>query len=453
MMKKLLGAIKRAFSSGLSSRGSSSRSNDSRSQDSLQSSSFVPSPHETSELSHYLAHDDVPDATNSDDIPIYTTVEMEKYESLRRQEFAHTCIYDVNLLERVGLDEELPTILQTISWGKLHDEARQGSRLLTLEFITTFEKVVKGRKLLVKFHLFTKSFGYDLSRFRQLLNFSKSCLPESTVMRNFNKVEFSDAISEKSARLRFSVIRNPSLRFLHRWMSFTLFPMVELHSVTTAELKCLFAMVNRIKYTPVADIADYFTNVSKISGLIECTSLVTRIAMNLGYSDLAYIEGDVHVLSLDHFVHAHILREEPDYSVCMLYGCKVIRLPNPTLQLYSCESLALQFNWMGEARHSFTRPPHTHRRARMEAAQQTTTTPQAHPQEPQWDTGYGGGYSCHKESGSYIPLMVTPSLASKSEPPPLQGTLTSTLLWSGTLVMGLTRLSTRWKGLDDSSDR
>jgi hypothetical protein len=37
----------------------------------------------------------------------------------------------------------------------------------------------------------------------------------------------------------------------------------------------------------------------------------------------------------------------------------------------------------------------------MEAAQQTTTTPQAHPQEPQWDTGYGVGYSSHHEGGSY----------------------------------------------------
>jgi hypothetical protein len=51
------------------------------------------------------------------------------------------------------------------------------------------------------------------------------------------------------------------------------------------------------------------------------------------------------------------------------------------------------------------------------------------------------------------PLKVTPSLASKPESPPLPGTLTSTLLWSGTLVMGLTKLNARWKGSDDSSDR
>jgi hypothetical protein len=110
-------------------------------------------------------------------------------------------------------------------------------------------------------------------------------------MRNFNKVEFSDTISRKSARLRFSDIHNPSLMFLHRWMSFTLFPTVELRFITIAELKCLFAMVNRIKYTPIADIVDYFTNVSKISGPIECTFFCTRFAMNLGYSNLAYIEG------------------------------------------------------------------------------------------------------------------------------------------------------------------
>jgi hypothetical protein len=45
-----------------------------------------------------------------------------------------------------------------------------------------------------------------------------------------------------------------------------LFPMVELRSVTTPELKCLFVMVNRIKYTPIADIVDYFKNVHKMSG-------------------------------------------------------------------------------------------------------------------------------------------------------------------------------------------
>jgi hypothetical protein len=106
----------------------------------------------------------------------------------------------------------------------------------------TFQTVENGRKLFVKFHLFGKSFGCDLSRFSELLDFSKSCLPESSAMRNFNKVEFSDAISGKSTRLKFSDFHNPSQRFLNWWMSFTLFPMVESRSVPTPKLKCLFAI-------------------------------------------------------------------------------------------------------------------------------------------------------------------------------------------------------------------
>jgi hypothetical protein len=187
---KLLSGVKRALSSDPSSRGSGSRSDNNGSQDLPRSSSFVPSLHGTTGSSRYLAHDDVPKATDGDDISICTTEEIEKYEPSPSR-VCHTHVYDVNLLERVGLDEELPTILQTIGWGKLYDEPHLGSRLLTLEFLITFETVEKNKKS------FGKSFGCDFFCFSELLDFSKSCLHESSAMRNFNKVEFSDAISEK----------------------------------------------------------------------------------------------------------------------------------------------------------------------------------------------------------------------------------------------------------------
>jgi hypothetical protein len=59
----------------------------------------------------------------------------------------------------------------------------------------------------------------------------------------------------------------------------------------------------------------------------------------------------------------------------------------------------------------------------MEATQQATITPQAHPQEPQWDTRYGGGYLGYHEV-YYCPCYGYPM----PEPPPLPGTLTGTLL-------------------------
>jgi hypothetical protein len=177
-MKKLLSGVKRVLSSGPSNRGSGSRSGDNGSQDSPRSSSFVPSLHGTAGSSRYIAHDDYPEATGGSGISICATEKMEKYVSLHHREFAHTRVYDVNLLERVGFDEELPTILRTISWRKLYDKPHLGSRLLTVEFLVTFEIVLKNRKSFVKFCLFGNSFGCDFSCFNELLDFSKSCFPE-----------------------------------------------------------------------------------------------------------------------------------------------------------------------------------------------------------------------------------------------------------------------------------
>jgi hypothetical protein len=94
-------------------------------------------------------------------------------------------------------------------------------------------------------------------------------------------------------------------------------------------IKCT-AMVTRIAmnlgFPKIANLA-YIEG----SEPIKCTAMVTRIAMNLGcpkMANLSYIEGDVHVLGPDHFGHAHILHEEPDHSLSMLYGCMAIRLPN-----------------------------------------------------------------------------------------------------------------------------
>jgi hypothetical protein len=66
------------------------------------------------------------------DISIRSHEEFARFKSLRMREFAHTCVYDVSLLERVGFDIELPTIIRSIGWGKLYDEPCSGLSILTL---------------------------------------------------------------------------------------------------------------------------------------------------------------------------------------------------------------------------------------------------------------------------------------------------------------------------------
>jgi hypothetical protein len=233
--------------------------------DSSQSTTYVPSPHEAEQLSYPPAQDGgmIEDDTN---ISIRTHEELVRFKSLCRREYAHTHVYDVSLLERVGMDLEFPTVFHVVGWEKLYEVPRSGSHLLALDFLTTFESVARGRKSYVRFRLFGREFKFDYCRFSELLYFSSSCLLDPRVIKNFSRVEFCVEISENSSRIRFSDIHNTKLIFLHRWMSFMLFLMRKLHSVTVAGLKCLYAMVHKIWYSPIADIVDYFKEICTLAG-------------------------------------------------------------------------------------------------------------------------------------------------------------------------------------------
>jgi hypothetical protein len=166
--------------------------------------------------------------------------------------------------------------------------------------------------------------------------------------------------------------------------------------------------------------------------------------MNLGYSDLAYIEGDVPILNLDHFVHAHILREEPDF----LYPCcmAVRRSDYLTLPFDYFLVKVLHYSLIGSERHATASQDCLTPAGELVWRQHSR--PRLHHRHtlksPRGTLGMG--------VATRVTMTVTPSLASELKPPPLPGTLTDTLLWSGMSVMRLTRLSVRWKGLDDLSD-
>jgi hypothetical protein len=115
--------------------------------------------------------------------------------------------------------------------------------------------------------------------------------------------------------------------------------------------------------------------------------------------NVAYIKGDVPIIGISHFVHAHVLHEEPDHSISMLYegGNKVLRLPNQAYLLRSYDQLIVQLNTLENARCSISGPPRTRGCARWEVAGQT-------PSQPQWDTWYESGLLRYQEGVcSYYP--------------------------------------------------
>jgi hypothetical protein len=84
----------------------------------------MPPQHEVVPSSHHPVHVEMPLIEDDDDISLHSHEELARFESLRVWEFADTRVYDVSLLERMGLDIELP-IVQGIGWGKLYDEPVQ----------------------------------------------------------------------------------------------------------------------------------------------------------------------------------------------------------------------------------------------------------------------------------------------------------------------------------------
>ena len=83
-------------------------------------------------------------------------------------------------------------------------------------------------------------------------------------------------------RPRTNDIHHPTLRFMHKWLGFSLFPRNDFHIVRNDELKLLYAKVKRKKVSPVKIMMTQWTEIPGLKGDVGCTSLVTRIAKNLG---------------------------------------------------------------------------------------------------------------------------------------------------------------------------
>ena len=90
-----------------------------------------------------------------------------------------------------------------------------------------------------------------------------------------------------------SDMHHPTLRFLHKWLGFSLFPRSNFRTIRIEELKLLYAMVKRRNVSPVKFMIKQWKKVFDLKGDVECTSLVTRNAQNLGLlknASLSYID-------------------------------------------------------------------------------------------------------------------------------------------------------------------
>jgi hypothetical protein len=131
---------------------------------------------------------------------------------------------------------------------------------------------------------------------------------------------------------------------MHKWLAITLFPRDDVRPMRNDELMILYAMVNKIKISPVKAMVKQWLRHFKMMGPIECTSLITRIASSIGVLDgnsIPFIK-DPHILIDEtYLIYGDTLKKGPKYSFIFLslgYANEIL-LPNAGYHLYNCQSL------------------------------------------------------------------------------------------------------------------
>jgi hypothetical protein len=195
---------------------------------------------------------------------------------------------------------------------------------------------------------------------------------------------------------RCNAIQNPTLRLMHKSLAITLFPRNDVQPVQNNELMILYTMVNKIKISPLKAMIKQWLMNFKMTGPIECTSLITRITSSMGILNenvIPFIEDPRVLIDKSYLIYGHTLKKGPNDSLIFFsLGCaNEIPLPNAGYHLYNCQSLNVPFVPQEVAhRHSVSGLPGrmTRTGARREA---TLTSPPPQPQ-PSFPHEAGGSF-------------------------------------------------------------
>ena len=94
-------------------------------------------------------------------------------------------------------------------------------------------------------------------------------------------------------------------------------------------------MLNKTRISHVIGMIDYWLGTFQCDEYVECTSLITRLARNMGLRDRALI-------NYDHFFQTHMMKinQEDDSYVMTYRGCvNEICLPNMEFWLSNVDRL------------------------------------------------------------------------------------------------------------------
>ena len=73
-------------------------------------------------------------------------------------------------------------------------------------------------------------------------------------------------------------IHNPTWRFLAKWLAMVVHSRTDLHLYSLPELQCLYAMANKICFSPIRSMLAYWQKMITGKSPIDITPLVTHVA-------------------------------------------------------------------------------------------------------------------------------------------------------------------------------
>jgi len=164
-----------------------------------------------------------------------------------------------------------------------------------------------------------------------------------TAIQDFDKMKFwREKFRELTCyRPRTNDIHHPTLRFMHKWLGFSIFPRNGFHTIRNDEHKLLYTMAKTRKVLPVQFMTKQWKEIPNLKGDIGCTSLVTRIAKQLGLLEnafVAYIDDIPRCLiDYEYFNQDHRLKKGKNRKLVMMYMdyTNKIPIPDQNLGLYA----------------------------------------------------------------------------------------------------------------------
>jgi len=365
------------------------------------------------------------------------------------------------------MDTEFPIIWKAVGWSGIVPLDEPGSRLLTIQFLGSLEVFEQG----VSFRLFGKCYYCSWQELAKHIGFDakKCCINLATALPGYNRANFFTEIStiiptDPKFRPANANIHHPTLKFMQKWIAITLFPRHDFHRLLDVELQCLYAIVHKRKIAPVKEMINCMLSNFRQTKPIYCTSLVTRIAKNIGAlqgENVTYLDSPPLEITITNLIHGHIIKfDEKDHEKIVYFFpgfVNEIPLPNPELSLYKSPSLTFALVELDEARRSSVSRRSSHRRAMGEASgsqiPQPTPVPVPAPGffAPTLNPGltptfqYEGMFTPHPDQAGGSTWHEAHTVSSDSEglpPPPRHRTVDPTVLQDINTRLGNVELRT-----------